>query len=100
MRRFVAPVFRRRPSFPGNAARLPPAPRERCQTRPWQYLNFLPEPQGQGELRGILPQSPFGAAAVTAAFSAATASSSAGLRLNSRWRGGGGGGGAACSGAG
>src|SRR5579871_2304941 len=26
-------------------------------TRPWQYLNFLPEPQGQGALRGILPQS-------------------------------------------
>ena len=23
------------------------------QTRPWQCLNFLPEPQGQGALRGV-----------------------------------------------
>src|SRR5947208_13382993 len=25
-------------------------------TRPWQCLNFLPEPQGQGALRETLPQ--------------------------------------------
>ena len=28
-----------------------------CQAiRPWQCLNFLPEPQGQAALRGVLPQ--------------------------------------------
>jgi hypothetical protein len=26
------------------------------QTRPWQCLNFLPEPQGQGELRPVPAQ--------------------------------------------
>jgi hypothetical protein len=25
-------------------------------TRPWQYLNFLPEPQGHGALRGVAAQ--------------------------------------------
>jgi hypothetical protein len=30
--------------------------RQGFQTRPWQCLNFLPEPQGQGALRATLPQ--------------------------------------------
>src|SRR5260370_40156071 len=30
--------------------------KQRFQTRPWQCLNFLPEPQGQGALRATLPQ--------------------------------------------
>src|SRR5258708_38194397 len=30
--------------------------KQRFQIRPWQCLNFLPEPQGQGALRATLPQ--------------------------------------------
>lgn len=45
-----------------NVKRLGAAPREArrnlslCYTFPWQYLYFLPDPQGQGALRGVVPQ--------------------------------------------
>src|SRR6185312_8207878 len=50
----------------------------RVQMRPWQCLNFLPEPHGQGALRGVLPQG--AATAVAAAVAPAAPSPPASAR--------------------
>ena len=41
---------------PGLGATAPRGHGVRYDTRPWQCLYFLPEPHGQGALRGTLPQ--------------------------------------------
>lgn len=41
---------------PSGAQQGGTAPETRPQTRPWQCLYFLPEPQGQGALRGVAAQ--------------------------------------------
>jgi len=51
VRRWRVRSSRQRPLAPSAAPRpVPPFP----QRRPWQCLNFLPEPHGQGAFRGTV----------------------------------------------
>jgi len=59
----IAPAHR----YPAAARRSAP------QTRPWQCLYFLPEPQGQGALRGVAAQVEGSAGSTSAATSGARA---------------------------
>ena len=42
--------------MPGSSPGMTTSVCSNCYIRPWQCLNFWPEPHGQGALRGTLPQ--------------------------------------------